>query len=65
MTILDSLTIGIFQGIAIIPGISRSGSTIVAGLLRGLDRSLATEFSFFTCTSSNFWCWIIWNNRCN
>ncbi len=47
MTILDSLTIGIFQGIAIIPGISRSGSTIVAGLLRGLDRSLATEFSFF------------------
>ncbi len=54
MTILDSLTIGIFQGIAIIPGISRSGSTIVAGLLRGLDRSLATEFSFLLALPATF-----------
>jgi len=46
MTYLDSLIIGTAQGIAIIPGISRSGSTIVAGLLRGLNKPLATEFSF-------------------
>jgi len=43
---LDSIIIGVFQGIAIIPGISRSGSTIVAGLLRGLNKNLATEYSF-------------------
>ena len=46
MTILDALVIGTFQGIAITPGISRSGSTIVGGLFRGLNRKLATEFSF-------------------
>ncbi|HSH36900.1 undecaprenyl-diphosphate phosphatase, partial [Schnuerera sp.] len=46
MSIMDSIIIGVFQGIAIIPGISRSGSTIVSGLFRGLNRSLATEFSF-------------------
>lgn len=54
MTVLDSLIIGTFQGIAIIPGISRSGSTIVAGLLRGLDRSLATEFSFLLALPATF-----------
>ena len=46
MTISDALVIGTFQGIAITPGISRSGSTIVGGLFRGLNRKLATEFSF-------------------
>jgi undecaprenyl-diphosphatase len=43
---LDSILIGIAQGIAIIPGISRSGSTISAGLFCGLDRELCGKFSF-------------------
>jgi undecaprenyl-diphosphatase len=46
MTGLDALTIGIFQAIAIIPGVSRSGSTLSASLARGLDRNFAARFSF-------------------
>jgi undecaprenyl-diphosphatase len=42
----DAVIIGIFQGLAITPGISRSGSTIFAGLMRGFSRELATKFSF-------------------
>ncbi len=42
----DALIIGIAQGISIFPGISRSGSTICAGIFRGLDRKLAAKFSF-------------------
>ena len=41
-----AFVIGIFQAIAIIPGISRSGSTIAGGLLLGLDRKTAARFSF-------------------
>jgi len=44
--ILAALIIGLAQGLAIIPGISRSGATIVCGLLCGLDRELAGRFSF-------------------
>ena len=44
--VLDFLTIGLLQGVAIIPGISRSGSTIAAGLFVGLDREVAFRFSF-------------------
>lgn len=54
MSFLDGLIIGTFQGIAIVPGISRSGSTIVAGLFRGLNRSLATEFSFLLALPATF-----------
>lgn len=54
MTFLDSIFIGICQGIAIIPGISRSGSTIVAGLYRGLDKSFATEYSFLLALPATF-----------
>lgn len=54
MTVLDSLIIGTFQGIAIIPGISRSGSTIIAGLFRGLNRPLATEYSFLLALPATF-----------
>lgn len=43
---MDALIVGIFQGIAITPGISRSGSTIVGSLFRGLNKELATKFSF-------------------
>lgn len=42
----DAILIGIFQMFALLPGISRSGSTIVGGLIRGLDRSLAARYSF-------------------
>ncbi len=44
--IRDALFIGIFQGIAIIPGITRSGSTILGALWRGLDRDTAIRYSF-------------------
>jgi undecaprenyl-diphosphatase len=43
----DTLIIGLTQCIALIPGVSRSGATISAGLLRGLDRVTATRLSFF------------------
>lgn len=42
----NALFIGLLQALAIIPGISRSGSTIAAGLLAGLDREFAARFSF-------------------
>lgn len=46
MTFKNALAIGIFQAFAIAPGISRSGSTIAAGLLSGLERELAARYSF-------------------
>jgi len=54
MSSLDATIIGVFQGMAIMPGISRSGSTIVAGLLRGLDRPLAIEYSFLLALPATF-----------
>src|SRR5690606_24845723 len=42
----QALAVGIAQALAIIPGVSRSGSTITAGLFAGLDRVTATRFSF-------------------
>lgn len=43
---LDALVIGLFQAISLFPGISRSGSTITGGMLRGFDRHSAARFSF-------------------
>lgn len=43
----DTLVIGVVQCLALIPGISRSGATMSAGLLRGIDRVTVTKLSFF------------------
>ncbi|MDB6051919.1 MAG: uppP [Pseudomonas sp.] len=47
MTWVDALKVGCAQCLAMIPGTSRSGATIISGLLFGLSRKTATEFSFF------------------
>jgi undecaprenyl-diphosphatase len=50
VTLADSLIIGIAQAFALIPGVSRSGSTITAGLFQGLTREAAVRFSFLLST---------------
>jgi undecaprenyl-diphosphatase len=47
MTWLDALKVGVAQCFALIPGTSRAGATIIGGMLFGLSRRAATEFSFF------------------
>jgi len=47
MTPLDALKVGLVQCLAMIPGTSRSGATIIGGMLLGLSRQAATDFSFF------------------
>ncbi|HXJ09114.1 MAG TPA: undecaprenyl-diphosphate phosphatase, partial [Burkholderiales bacterium] len=47
MTWVDALKVGFAQCFALIPGTSRSGATIIGGMLFGLSRKAATEFSFF------------------
>jgi undecaprenyl-diphosphatase len=47
MTPLDALKVGLVQCLAMIPGTSRSGATIIGGMLLGLSRRAATDFSFF------------------
>ena len=46
ITLLDAVMVGLFQAIALIPGTSRSGITITAGLLLGLKREYAARYSF-------------------
>lgn len=46
MTVADALVIGLAQAVATLPGVSRSGTTITAGLSRGLTREFAVKFSF-------------------
>ena len=47
LTLRDVLTVGLVQCVALVPGVSRSGATISAGLIVGLDRVTATRLSFF------------------
>lgn len=47
---LDGILVGLSQCLALLPGVSRSGITITAGLFRGLDRESATRFSFLLST---------------
>ena len=47
MTPMDALKVGLIQCLAMIPGTSRSGATIIGGMLLGLSRKAATDFSFF------------------
>ena len=47
MTVVDSFKIGCAQALALIPGVSRAGATILGGMSFGLSRQVATEFSFF------------------
>lgn len=46
MTVKDSITVGLFQCVALFPGVSRSGSTTAAGLFCGLDKETAVTYSF-------------------
>lgn len=47
MTVMDALKVGLVQCLAMIPGTSRSGATIIGGMFLGLSRKTATDFSFF------------------
>ncbi len=54
MTVRDAFLVGCMQCIAMIPGTSRSGATIIGGLVLGLSRKAATEFSFFLAIPTIF-----------
>ena len=54
MNWLDALKLGVAQVFSLIPGTSRSGATIIGGLLTGLSRRAATEFSFFLAIPTMF-----------
>lgn len=47
MTLLDAAKVGLVQCLALIPGTSRSGASIIGGMMMGLSRKASTEFSFF------------------
>ena len=65
MSWLDALKVGFAQCFALIPGTSRSGATIIGGMLFGLSRPAATEFSFFlavpTLVAAGFY--DLWKHR--
>src|SRR6267142_2139554 len=65
MTWLDALKVGCAQCFALIPGTSRSGATIIGGMLFGLSRRAATEFSFFLAVPTLLaaGAYDLWKNR--
>ena len=65
MTWRDALKVGLAQCFALIPGTSRSGATIIGGMLFGLSRRAATEFSFFLAvpTLVAAGAYDLWSNR--
>lgn len=54
ITPLNALVIGLFQVIAMVPGVSRSAATIIGGLTQGLNKKNAAEFSFFLAVPTMF-----------
>ena len=54
MTWKDALAVGVAQSVALFPGVSRSGATIMGGMLGGMSRFAATEFSFFLAIPTMF-----------
>jgi len=54
MSMLDAFKVGCAQALALVPGTSRSGATIIGGMLFGLSRKAATEFSFFLAIPTLF-----------
>lgn len=61
----NAVLIGLAQCASLIPGMSRSGSTIIGGLLTGLDRKVATEYSFFLALPTLIvaTCYQMWKSR--
>ncbi len=61
----NAILIGLAQCASLIPGMSRSGSTIIGGLLAGLDRKVATEYSFFLALPTLIvaTCYQMWKSR--
>lgn len=57
--------VGAFQALALVPGVSRSGATIVGGLIAGLDRAAAAELSFFLAMPTMFGAFVheLWKGR--
>lgn len=54
MTMLDAFKVGLAQSLSLFPGVSRAGATIMGGLVTGLSRTTATEFSFFLAMPTMF-----------
>lgn len=65
MSAADALKVGIAQCFSMIPGTSRSGATIIGGMIFGLSRRAATEFSFFLAIPTIFGAtaWDLWKSR--
>jgi undecaprenyl-diphosphatase len=65
VSLASAFWIGMAQCVSLIPGMSRSGSTIIGGLLVGLDRKVATEYSFFLALPTLIvaTCYQMWKSR--